>query len=93
MSDKVQLPDELLDMISGGVVTINGETLDNITSDNDGYYITTKQGGEYQYLFTDEDKAKGLSAPLSRGMFMADVFEKRDADETFALNADMFTKV
>lgn len=46
MSKKMQLPDELLDAVSGGVLTYGGEPVTGIDICTDGFEITTAKGTE-----------------------------------------------
>lgn len=46
MSKKMQLPDELLDMVSGGTLTFGGQPVTDFTICTDGFEITTAKGTE-----------------------------------------------
>ncbi len=46
MSKKMQLPDELLDMVSGGTLTYGGQPVTDFTICTDGFEITTAEGTE-----------------------------------------------
>jgi len=60
----MQLPDELMDMVSGGVMTLNGESVSSFDIDNTGVTVSTASGS-YKMSFSAAEQAQHKQNPGS----------------------------
>lgn len=79
MSNKMPLPDKLLDAVSGGLLTYGGEIVTDFSVSEDSMSITT-QAGTFTRQLTAKDKAElkeeGGAAEMSRMLTFLDQNEK-----------------
>lgn len=86
MSKKMALPDELLDAISGGVLTYQGKQISEMQSGTDGTIITMRDGSKATLMWNDET-ADRLTRSLSSFLETANEIDGKLHGEkgTFAL--------
>lgn len=65
MSKKMQLPDEMLDLVAGGKIAIEGEIVQDLKSDLEGVTATTPKG---TYSFKWNKDPFGDGSPFSEEM-------------------------
>lgn len=87
MTKKMALPDELLDALSGGTVTVHGQVVADFSVEEDRYLVTTKGGDRYEMKFGPDESA------FAKSYFSVSVEQRMKDPGTHALNPDSFTKV
>jgi len=84
---KMQLPDELLDALSGGTVTVHGQTVASFAVEEDRYLVTTKSGDQFQLKFQPDESA------FAKSYFTVSMEQLMKDSDSHALNPISFTKV
>lgn len=86
MSKKAALPDELLDAVSGGILTYQGKEIAEMESGTDGTIITMRDGSSATLMWNDETASR-LSRSLSSFFETANEIDGKlsSEDKTFAL--------
>lgn len=86
MSTKIQLPDAMLDAISGGTVTYNGNPVSKVSMDNDGLTAIFRDGSDIKLKWNREIQSKAISAPGGLRDAMDEIMDKQmDFFNAFAL--------
>lgn len=89
MSNRMQLPDEILDAVAGGTLSLNGETITGFDI-TDSHMTVTTSSGTYQAPLGPDEKADFAANPEGvKAMFQAGMDHKDD----FALEASTFVKI
>lgn len=93
MTKKMHLPDEMLDGLSGGTMTLNDETVSSYDLDEGAFTVHTSSGS-YRYTFSAEEKAAHLADPAKFGKDAADVAARHSSTEwVHDLEPSMFKKI
>ena len=91
MSTKMQLPDELLDAIAGGVMVFGTQRVTDCTVDDSGVTLTLESGDQYFRGHSAQDRAMYRSDPK----FFQSLFSQSIKDDDILARADVsqYTKV
>lgn len=91
MSTKMQLPDELLDAIAGGVMVFGSQRVTDCEVDKSGVTLTLESGEQYFRGHSKRERAMYRSDPK----FFKDLFSKSVTDDDIFARADVtqYTKV
>lgn len=87
VENKNQLPDELLDAISGGVVELYGQVVTDCTVQRDRVLLTTEGGDQYERVFPDD------ASGVRRYPYASLIKYQMERPSKYILNRDSFTKV
>ncbi|GAB7022587.1 hypothetical protein JCM12178A_11450 [Salidesulfovibrio brasiliensis] len=68
MSKKIQLPDEILDGIAGGVFTIGGQTVSDLSITDEGMSITCA-GQTFKHTWSEKERKELKDNPTEFSMF------------------------
>jgi len=89
MSGSIQLPDEILDAVAGGTLSLNGETITGFDI-NDTHMTVTTASGTYRAPLGADEKADFAADPAG----VISMFQQgMDHPQDFALEAGTFVKI
>jgi len=91
MTQKMALPDEMLDALSGGLMTFGAHTVVDAAVDDSGVTLTLDSGDKYFRGHSAQDKAMFQSDPH----FFQSLFSKSVTDDNIYASADtsQYTKI
>lgn len=84
---KVELPDQVLDAVAGGKVTIQGQVVKSFDVEEDRYLVTTESGDQFAMPFREDE------SDFAKSYFKVSAEARMQSDETHALNPDSFKKI